>query len=247
MAVRFICPSMHAEHLHMPSVWRATRATLERSRLTWTIFVDPLLARIEHLDLAPALTWFAEHGHEVALHTHHHRLLGEPGSTTGFVTGQRLSDDDVHRCLQENFDYLSERGHEPKGFVSGSWLVLDSIYEWLAARGFAYDSTLRTYAAAGPWSGLVDDAPCPTVRRVNGILEVPTTAPITAQLRGRIGRAPRTVTLDGLAYDLYYLHDYDLTRAHKRWAVRLLDRSAPKDSAASVSVLAQRIAGLVPG
>ena len=161
------------------------------------------------------------------MHTHHHKLVGEPGHTTGFVLGEELSEADIHRCLQENFDYFTERGHEPKGFVSGSWLVLDEIYEWLAAHEFDYDSTLRTYAPAGHWSRFVDDAPCPTARRVNGLLEVPTTSPITPQLTATVLRSPRSVALGNLVYDLYYLHDYDLVKPHKRMAARLLDRLAP--------------------
>lgn len=247
MTSRFVCPTMHAEHLHLPAVWSATRATLDRSRLRWTIFVDSLLARIDGVDLAAALDWFADHGHEVAMHTHHHLLQGDPGHTTGFTMGERLSDDDVHRCLQENFDYLAERGHRPEGFVSGSWLVMDSIFEWLGDHGFAYDSTLRTYQAAGPWSNLVDDAPCPEVRRVNGLLEVPTTAPLTTQLRAAISRTSRSVALGEVSYDLYYVHDYELTKAHKRMAVGVLDRMAPRASAATVGDLAQRMAPLAPG
>jgi len=245
--MRFVCPTMHAEHLHMEPVWSATRATLERSRLRWTMFVDPLLARIEGFDLAPVLAWIADHGHEVAMHTHHHKLVGEPGRTTGFVLGEQLSEADIHRCLQENFDYFVERGHVPKGFVSGSWLVLDAIYEWLAAHGFDYDSTLRTYAAAGPWSSFVDDAQCPTARRVKGLLEVPTTAPLTPQLKAMVRRSRRSVVLGNLVYDLYYLHDYDLVRLHKRVAVHLLDRLAPESAAATVSELARGVAAVVPG
>ena len=127
----------------------------DKSPLRWTIFVDPLMARIEGFDLRDQFSWFADRGHEIAMHTHHHLLQGEPGHTTGFLMGQPLDEGDIHRCLSENFEYLCERGHTPKGFLSGNWLVLGTTVEWLSATGFEYDSTLRTYSGPHPNSTLV--------------------------------------------------------------------------------------------
>jgi len=243
--MRVVCPTMHAEHLHLDDVWSATRDTLARSRLRWTIFVDPLQARIEGADLTPVLDWLADHGHEVAMHTHHHRLEGEPGHTTGFVMGQTLSDGDIARCLGENHQYLAERGHTPRGFVSGSWLVLDAIYQWLAGNGFVYDSTLRTYTGAGPHATLVADETCPGVRTVAGLVEVPTTAPIREQVRREVLRRPAAVRVGDVAYDLYYLHDYDLVQWKKRGAVRLLDTLERRAGALTVGQLVDRIGSVV--
>jgi hypothetical protein len=212
---------MHAEQLHDERVWSLTRRILFKSELRWTVFVDPLLPRIARYDIAPILAWLAEHGHEVAMHVHHHALVGEKGHTTGFVRGETLSADDIRRCLSESHDYLTERGHHPIGFVSGSWLVLDPIFEWLSEHGFVYDSTLRTYANAGPYTDLVPNTRCSGVQPVARLLEVPTTATQRRQLRTELvpGRSP---TVSDLGYDLYYMHDYDMLRRGKRAAALAL-------------------------
>jgi hypothetical protein len=218
---RMVCATMHAEQLHDERVWSLTRSTLLSSELRWTVFVDPLLPRIARYDIAPILAWLAENGHEVAMHVHHHALVGEKGRTTGFVRGQTLSSDDIRRCLSESHDYLTERGHHPIGFVSGSWLVLDPIFEWLRGHGFVYDSTLRTYANAGPYTDLVPDARCLRVQRIGTLLEVPTTATQRQQLRAEL--LPRSsLRVSDLGYDLYYMHDYDMLHRAKRAAALAL-------------------------
>ena len=213
---------MHAEHLHDENVWRLTRSTLSRSKLRWTVFVDPLHQRIAGHEIAPILAWLAENGHEVAMHVHQHLLLGEPGHTTGFVRGRPLSRDDIERCLSESHAYLTERGHNPVGFVSGTWLVLDPIFEWLSGHGFVYDSTLRTYASAGPYTELVPNAPCLGVHPIGTLLEVPTTAPLRQQLRAELLPPRRSLHVGDLSYDLYYMHDYDMLRGAKRAAALTL-------------------------
>jgi peptidoglycan/xylan/chitin deacetylase (PgdA/CDA1 family) len=225
---RVVCATLHAEQLHDEDVWRLTRSTLSRSKLRWTVFVEPLTARIAGYEIAPILAWLAENGHEVAMHVHHHLLLGEPGRTTGFVRGKPLSRDDVERCLSECHDYLTKRGHDPVGFVSGSWLVLDPIFEWLSAHGFVYDSTLRTYASAGPYTKLVPNAPCLSVRSIGTLLEVPTTAPLRQQLRAELLPPRRSLRVDDFCYDLYYMHDYDMLRGSKRAAALTLGFLQPR-------------------
>ena len=218
---RVVCATMHAEQLHDERVWSLTRSTLVKSELRWTVFVDPLLPRIARFDIAPVLAWLAEHGHEVAMHVHQHTLVGETGHTTGFIRGQTLSDDDIRRCLSESHEYLTERGHHPVGFVSGSWLVLDPIFEWLSGHGFVYDCTLRTYANAGPYTDLVPNARCSGVQGIGTLLEVPTTATQRQQLRAEF-LPRRSPAASGLGYDLYYMHDYDMLHRGKRAAARAL-------------------------
>lgn len=218
--MRVVCPTMHAEQLHLDEVWGATRATLNKSPLHWTIFVDPLMARIEGLDLRDQLSWFADRGHEIAMHTHHHLLQGEPGHTTGFLMGQPLDEGDIHRCLSENYEYLGERGHTPKGFLSGNWLVLGTTVEWLSATGFEYDSTLRTYSGPHPNSTLAANEPRRNVSHLGGLVEIPTTSSLKQQVQADLTLRRRSVDVADLSYELYYLHDYDLVDAKKRAAVR---------------------------
>ena len=219
--VRVVCAALHAEELHDERVWSLTRATLLSSGLRWTVFVEPLLPRIAGYDIAPILAWLAEHGHEVAMHVHHHALVGEKGHTTGFDPAATLGHDEIERCLSESHDYLVERGHHPIGFVAGSWLVLDEIFEWLSGHGFLYDSTLRTYSNAGPYTNLVPNAPCVTVQRIGTLLEVPTTATQRQQLRTEL-LPRRSLGVANLGYDLWYMHDYDMLHRDKRAAARAL-------------------------
>src|SRR4051812_39683350 len=198
--MRVVCPTMHAEHLHLAPVWTATRATLMKSPLHWTIFIDPLLARISGADLRDQIAWFADRGHEIAMHTHHHLLQGEPGHTTGFLMGQPLDEGDIHRCLSENFEYLGERGYTPKGFLSGNWLVLGTTVEWLAATGFEYDSTLRTYSGPHPNSTLAANEPRRNVNHLGDLVEIPTTSSLKQQVQADLTLRRRSVDVADLSY-----------------------------------------------
>jgi hypothetical protein len=191
------------------------------------------------------LAWFAENGHEVAMHTHHHLLTGPPGRTTGYVKGRTLTDRDVHRCLRESFEYLRERGHTPQGFVSGSWLVLDSIFAWLSDNAFRYDSTLRTYANAGPYATIVPDASCPGSRRLGSLLEVPTTATLRRQLDAELLRRRCGVEVGDITYDLYYLHDFDFLQYRARAAVSAIARRQRNAERLTVGELVDRIGSVV--
>jgi predicted deacetylase len=239
--MRVVCPSMHAEHLHLDPVWGATRATLMKSPLHWTIFIDPLLARIAGFDLRDQIAWFADRGHEIAMHTHHHLLQGEPGHTTGFLMGQPLDDADIHRCLSENYEYLCERGPTPKGFLSGNWLVLAPTVEWLSATGFEYDSTLRTYSGPHPNSTLAANEPRATVSRLGDLVEIPTTSTLKQQVQADLTFRRRSVDVGDLSYELYYLHDYDLVAAKKRAAVRGLGQMERFAQSLTVHQLLERI------
>ena len=176
MNSRVVCPTLHAEALHDDRVWELVRKTLARSEMRWTLFVEPLRARIDQIDIGPRLAWLAGEGHEIGMHTHHYRLLGPPGATTGFdKTIDGVSHDELVRGLRECWEYLVERGHRPHGFVAGGWLTLEPVFAWLAAHGFDYDCSLRTYAptrAGSTWSpGVTSSA----AARIGALVEIPTT------------------------------------------------------------------------
>jgi hypothetical protein len=220
---------MHAERLHDPQVWHRTQRTLEASRMPWTVFVEPLEARIRGVDLRPQLDWLAERGHEVGLHVHHRPLHGKPGHTTGYDKRRTSEPDLVDRCMDEAADYLTAAEHAPAGFVSGAWLLVESVFQWLAGHGFRYDCTMRTYPHGRLRETGEPDDPIeqstatrvPRITEVCGVLEVPTTASLRrqawAELLGRTGN-----TVGRVSYDLFYLHDYDLLDARKRLAVRII-------------------------
>jgi len=230
---------MHAERLHDPDVWRRVRGTVAASRMPWTVFVEPLDARIRGIDLRPKLDWLAEHGHEVALHVHHRPLHGPAGQTTGYE--KRMTRDPVlvHRCMDEATEYLIAAGHAPTGFVSGTWLLLESVFRWLAVNGIRYDCKMRTYphseCRVSDASDALDalDEPedaigpptatrAPGIMQLCGVLEVPTTASLREQTRAELPVRSRQARRED--YDLFYLHDYDLLDARKRLAVRLIGR-----------------------
>jgi hypothetical protein len=240
---------MHAERLHDPEVWRRVRQTLDASRMPWTVFVEPLDGRIRGIDLGPHLDWLATHGHEVALHVHHRRLHGEPGNTTGYDKRMTREPDVVRRCMDEAAGYLAAVGHVPVGFVSGTWLLLESVFQWLAGHDYRYDCTMRSYPhSAAREEGEPDDPVGPLmatrvrgITELCGVLEVPTTASLRqqgrAELQGRLGHATRTSE-----YDLFYLHDYDLLDARKRLAVRII-ANRRRDHATTVNALIDTMLG----
>jgi peptidoglycan/xylan/chitin deacetylase (PgdA/CDA1 family) len=239
---------MHAERLHDPDVWRRVQRAVDGSRMPWTVFVEPLDARIRGIDLRPQLDWLAERGHEVALHVHHRPLHGAAGHTTGYAKRMTREPAVVRRCMDEAADYLAAAGHRPTGFVSGTWLLLESVFQWLAGHGLRYDCTMRTYSQGGPReTGEPDDAigppaatRVPGIVQLCGVLEVPTTASLRQQARAELPGLARHPARED--YELFYLHDYDLLDARKRLAVRIIARRR-RDDAATVSALIDSMLG----
>jgi hypothetical protein len=243
------CATMHAEKLHDADVWKRVRRTLDASRMPWTVFVEPLDARIRGVDLRPHLDWLAQRGHEVALHVHHRPLRGEPGHTTGYDKRMTREPAVVHRCMDEAADYLATAGHAPVGFVSGTWLLLESVFQWLACHGFRYDCTMRAYPH-GEFrdTGEPDDrigpstaTRVPGITQLCGVLEVPTTASLRQQARAELPGGSGTAA-GGVGHDLFYLHDYDLLDPRKRLAVRIIANRRRSD-ATTVSSLINSMLG----
>ena len=213
---------MHAERLDDDRVWALVQAALARRPWRWTIFVESLHARISGVELAARLDWLADQGHEIAQHTHHYVLEGEPGHPTGFSKGAEPTEAVIRACMEGGLTYLQDRGHRPIGFVSGAWRARDSVFAWLAANGFVYDSTLRTYRDLQDPSSLLAGAVSP-VRSFGGVVEIPTTASLRDELRARTFGAGHPARAEDMTYELFYLHDYDLLRGRIRLGLRALE------------------------
>jgi peptidoglycan/xylan/chitin deacetylase (PgdA/CDA1 family) len=208
--------TLHAEKLHRDDVWAAVERLAQRAaglgaRLTF--FVHPFWALAAGADIATRVVRLAELGHEIGQHTHYY------DARTGRVPGHKAGDLDpgnVVRRLEEDRAALERAGVPPRGFVSGAWAFPEGLAEWLAGHGFTYDCSLRTYAPPSNASGMTPAAAPHFLR--DGLLEVPTTAP----LRRAIGLLPGSARLGDLAYRLVYCHDDDLLDLRKRAALGYL-------------------------
>ena len=201
--------TFHAERLERDDVWHAVRRvarTFGARGRGLTFFVHPLTAIEADVDLAPRLAELAQAGHEIAQHTHYYRDHAEgPG---GLVKTTSLDDATVLRCLDRDFDYLSEAGHRPRGFVGGGWAVSATALAWLQERSFAYDCTYRTFRLGydNPLAAPGDDAPGPS--RIGSLVELPTTSTFSAEIRRPFGG--HDTASGSVRYRLSYMHDTDL-------------------------------------
>ncbi len=224
---RSICAiSLHTERLHEGAVWSRMIGLLDwlaERDCRATLFVEPLRARVLHIDLAPKLDRIAQGGHEVGMHTHFYELAGDPGHTTGFRKPSLFTEDNVRRCLAEDHDYLVATGHTPRGFVAGGWAIVDTTFRWLARRGFTYDSSYRTFPLRYPNPQAASGCGRTQPDRIDGLLELPTTAPLTAALTNRLVPWRRSSPVTGpISYEHVYLHDFDLLDLRKGAALRAL-------------------------
>jgi peptidoglycan/xylan/chitin deacetylase (PgdA/CDA1 family) len=212
--------TIHAESLQKDLVWERVSdalAGLERRRIRATLFVHPLGAIREGIDISGRVRELADRGHEIGQHTHYYSHY-EVRPDESLSKGTEMTPENIASRLEEDFAYLAACGQVPRGFVSGGWALHPSIFEWLSGRGFAYDCSHRTYRLRYPNPRAVEGDNCPAPHRIGDVFEIPTTAPIADVLRRR--RAGRTLVDGTLAYDLFYLHDTDLARAHQRVALR---------------------------
>jgi hypothetical protein len=200
---------------------------LEENGYRATLFVEPVRARVLHIDLAPKLDRIARRiargGHEVGMHTHFYELTGDPGHTTGFRKPSVFTEGNVRRCLSEDHDYLVAAGHRPQGFVAGGWAIVESTFRWLSHRGFTYDSSYRTFPLRYPNPQAASGTGPAQPNWIGSLLELPTTAPLTAALTNRLipWRKLSRVTAP-ISYEHVYLHDYDLLDLRKGLALRTL-------------------------
>jgi len=220
----FVCPTLHVERLYDDGIWPTLRRALERLERHGgraTLFISTRRARQSERDLGDRLQWLADHGHEVAQHTHFHRS-SPPDSRPDAPAPP--SADDIVASLDGDYDYLVEHGHVPRGFCAGTWSIYPAAAAWLRRREFRYDCSFRSYALDydNP-SAVAGDSHAGTAL-VDGVLQIPTTASLGVMARRIATRRYPSVPFGGSSYALFYLHDWDLRVRRKEVAWHVLAR-----------------------
>jgi len=241
--------SVHAERLHEDAVWDRTSTWLravERRGGRATLFVSPLRAVAGRFDLAARLHDLARRGHEIAQHTHYYAPAPEAAGPA-FEKRTVLDPENVVRCLAADHAALEAAGMRPRGFVSGGWAIDPAIASWLHAAGFAYDASRRSFRLAYRSPAAEGGGGCGTaVLRADGLVELPTTAPLARALHAAVVRRTGRAGFAAMRYDLVYLHDYDLLDGGRRLTAHALVRLRP--ASVTAGELAARVrAALDPG
>ena len=241
MTATLRCFTVHGERLERQDVWRRTSALLwgiERCGGRATVFIHPLTAMEAGVDLGSRIRELRSRGHEVAQHTHFYAAR-RPEAALGADPISLLTQANILRCLDRDLAYLHGAGAEPRGFVAGGWAVSEEALGWLREHGFVYDAGVRSFALSYPNPDAAAGDGWTAPRLEDGLLRLPTTAPLAATARG--GGAP--VQAGDVAYEMTFVHDYDLLNPVRRLAAAAVLRrwrSGPWTTAAG---LARAIAG----
>jgi hypothetical protein len=216
------CLAFHAERLESDRIWQEVTSLVRKCNawhLPLTFFVAPFLAIESGTQIQERLRWLLTRRCEIGQHTH---FYGDFRLTSQGQTIKRTSLERhvVHRCLERDLQYLVSAGARPQGFTAGGWAFNATVLAWLAARGFQYDCTPRTFrlsfedkliSPGGHWTSAVHE---------NNVLRLPTTADLVRfYKRGLRGTGLR---IGEITYDLVVLHDHDLLARRKRWLVHAL-------------------------
>lgn len=207
--------------LHDDAVWRVVRdlarGWAERGRAL-TFFVHPFWATAAGADITSRVRELATMGHEIGQHTRYYdrATARRPAHKRG-----DLSPANVLRRLEEDHGFFAAAGLGPVGFVSGAWAFPEPLVAWLAEKGFHYDCSMRTYAPTT--CGTRQRTTAPTLL-APGLLEVPTTAPVSTAARRLLRSHLRSASLPPLSYQLVYCHDDDLVNRRHRLALAALAR-----------------------
>ena len=221
---KFRSLALHAERLERNDVWDATLALLESLEARAgraTLFVHPYSAIMNGADLAPRISELLKRGHEIGQHTHFYAWRPGEAPSSGKPPVD-LSDENVVRCLDRDREYLLAAGAVPTGFTSGAWVIADAVVPWLARNGFRYDCSVRSFDLPYANDTTAAGGGRTTVRVQDGVVLLPTSAPLRRAVRGALLHKASEVSGPGFRYDLAYTHDYDLTRRRSRAAARLL-------------------------
>jgi len=242
-----VCISIHAEKLHNDSVWGETLKILELAEkfsMKMTFFVHPLYSILEGKDIANRLGEIHGRGHEIGQHTHFY--LNHPEGR--FEKKTDLSPENIRYCIERDNNLLKEAGFKVKGFCGGAWVITKLVFQELSRLGFSYDCTARSfdlsYKGNFSESTIMSKNPCVSE---NGLLEIPTTAPITIFLLRHLTFRETKLEYKKLSYDIIYLHDYDLVDSKKRVLFILLTRflELKRTKFATVGELEERLRRLL--
>lgn len=234
------CLSIHAERLEDEVVWFRTCALLERIQRCGgraTLFVHPSSAIERGLDLGPRLRELSEQGHEVAQHTHFYEPVIKPGRKPASI----FTAENVRRCLDRDFAYLTAAGTPPKGFVAGGWAITPEAGRWLQEHSFQYDSSVRAFDLKyqNPQAASGDSWDAPS--RVGGVIMLPTTHTLRDAFLGPSSPLVRSP----IPYTLGYLHDYDLVHRSRVLASRVMILRWKRGQWTTASGLASRVGELL--
>lgn len=246
---RLLCLALHAERLHDDPTWhRISRllAQIERGGGRTTLFVSTLRAAAAGVDLRERLRELRERGHELGQHTHYYETAIAAGIVS-FTKRTALSEENIGRCLALDHETLTAAGIRPRGFVSGGWVIHDSVFSWLVEHGFEYDCSFRSFPLGyhSPAAGAGKSGPEP-FDRADGLLEIPTTATLSLAVHRRLRRGKASARLGDLRYDVVYLHDYDLIDFRRRAQVAALQLLPGDAAAVPMAELAARVRALLP-
>jgi peptidoglycan/xylan/chitin deacetylase (PgdA/CDA1 family) len=202
--------ALHAERLHLDSVWRRTSAVLDRLERRGgraTMFVHPFEAIESGVSLGPRVAQLLDRGHEVAQHTHFYE------ARSGDARGKLRTDLDpanIRRNLDRDLAYLRSLGADPRGFTSGGWVIEPEVEAWLADHGFAYDCSFRSFDLRYPSAAAAPGGGYGRPELAGPLLRLPTTASLRGAVWSLAGRRTPSLDVGDLTYSLAYSHDYDL-------------------------------------
>jgi hypothetical protein len=234
------CLSIHAERLEDEVVWSRTCALLRRVQRCGgraTLFVHPWAAIERGIDLGPRLRELSEQGHEIAQHTHFYGPVASSGRKPAAI----FTAENVRRCLDRDFAYLTAAGTTPKGFVAGQWAIIPEAARWLQEHSFEYDSSVRTFDLKyeNPQAASGDSWDAPSC--VGGVILLPT----THTLRDAVLGPSSPLVRSPIPYTLGYLHDYDLVRQSHVLASRVVVMRWKRGPWTTASGLASRVGELL--
>ena len=147
--MKYFCMQIHTERLHDDKVWKQVKKTLDyfskhNIRATWfsvnPSFIGYKAMQFDEKKWIERLRVIGERGQDIQQHTHFYK--GKEGMPKG--EGYDMSKEHIEKRLQEDKEWLENRGLGIYGFVSGAWRVNDDVFYALNKYGYKYDSSVRS-------------------------------------------------------------------------------------------------------